>query len=71
MNECQAERLAIMEYDGNMTRSDAQRIYEQTMKEKMESVHYSDKVARLRELATLQRMGRHSRVSTKSKAGND
>lgn len=67
LDECTAERLSIMEFDGKMTRADAQKAYEQS--QHISDSHYSDKVARLRELATLQRAGRHRKVSGKELAG--
>lgn len=58
------ERLAIMEFDGKMTRAEAQKLYEQTTKEKMASAHYEDKIKRIRELDTMRKMSKKKNLIT-------
>ena len=64
------ERLAIMIIDGHLSESEARRKMAESMH--VADNHYANKVARLRDIVTQQRMARNSRgVDRKKIAGGD
>lgn len=73
MNECQAERVALIAEGCKVSQHEAETIYEQAQEQAQHLTpnHYEDKIKRIRELDTLQKVKRHHRVSTKSKSAGD
>ena len=70
MSECVDERVAIIAEGCKVSHAEAQAIYDRTQYVAPE--HYSEKVRRLRELATLQRMGKRKHdVDRKLKASGE